>query len=86
MIKRIKEIFRNRNIYLLWTLISSLLYLITYNIEPYVFGFFILGAIWESIGLVLLALIINWRVVHWAVLAALPTLCALWVVQEINWA
>lgn len=81
-----KPIFSNRLTYIAWALISSLLLLIGYFVDPYVFGFLALGAGWVSGVIILSSLLFAWKMVLWALIGALPTIASILFASTFNWA
>lgn len=79
-------LFARRTPYLGWTAFSALGLALACWMDPYIFGFAVMASLWLSGGLVLASLLLAWRQLGWALLAALPTGIALAVLSTYSWA
>jgi hypothetical protein len=82
----IKQVFGGYQVHIVWAVLSSILLITAYFIDPYVFGFGIIFCFWVTLTVVLLSLVINWRNFAWCVLSMVPVLIAFYVIQSFNWA
>lgn len=78
--------FATRTLYLAWTAFSALGLTLACWLDPYIFGFAVMASLWLSGGLVLASLLLAWRQLGWALLAALPAGLGLALLSSYSWA
>ena len=83
---KLRGVFAKPHLYISWLSISFITQVAAYFIDPYVFGFAILGSAWVCGALLLGALVSNWRILLWALLSVLPTGVSFIIVSTFSWA
>ena len=73
-------------IYNVWFIISAIVLVTSYFIEPYLFAYLVFGTIGLSIALFLVSLFSGWRPILLAIICFIPPAIAYVVMKTINWA
>lgn len=82
----VRAAFATRWPYLGWGALSAVGLAVACYIDPWVFAFAALGALWICGALGLLALLLAPRMLGWALLAAVPTAVSIVVLGTYRWA
>jgi len=83
---KLRGVLAQPYLYISWLFISCLMQVAAYFLDPYAFGFAILGSAWVCGALLLGALVSNWKILIWALLSVLPTGVSFIIVSTFNWA
>lgn len=81
-----KQLFGSRRLMLLWFVASAVCLGVAYAIDPYIFGLAAFVCAVVSCGVVLGTAVFSRGQLGLALLAALPTLVAFWLLSGFRWA